>query len=926
MQFPLPTSKYLSVPLLFLLIFASFPAQELKNKNATNFSPEDEAIERMQWDLKRLADPATGKIPQDVRAREIAFSATLPNDANSYLGKSVFSTPFTSRGPWNVGGKTSAFAIDASNENRLLAGTTSGGMWLSTDGGQSWTLTNSLSQLRGANCLTQDTRPNHRNVWYYGGGNPWASAGGGGSAYFLGDGIFKSIDSGLTWQSLASTASGNPNGFTTGWQIVYSIANDISAPDSTAEIYAATYGAIYRSTNGGTSWTSVRSGNSYFTEVVATSSGIIYATLSDDGTQKGIWRSTDGITFTNITPATFPAAYNRIVMGVNPNDENEIYFLANTPGYGKKVLDFQGDAHWNSLWKYNYLSGNGDSLGGSWMDLSMNLPATGGMFDKFHTQDSYDMLVKVKPGNANVVFLGGTNLYRSTTGFQDSLHTTFIGGYEEGSAYPTINSYLNHHPDQHCLEFLPSNPNSMINANDGGVFRTDNDLDSIVSWNPLNNGYVTTMFYTVAIDHGNTNNDIICGGTQDNGTWWTNNANMTSPWKHVHGGDGAYCAIADNQSAYYFAIQNLRRLVKVSLDVNGNQTGFRRIDPIGGKGYQWMNPYLLDPNNNNIMYLAGGKYLWRNNDLSQIPLSNQYDSISTNWVQWNDSIPTALSEMTALAVSKTPANRVYYGTDKKRVYRVDNANTGTPTPIDITSTTTTALFPNTGYVSNITVDPHDGNKLMVIFSNYNVYSVFYSKDAGATWEKAGGNLEAANTISPSIRWGAILHVTDGTLYFLATSTGLYCTDTLMGTNTVWVQQGTNTIGNAVCDMIDVRESDGLVVVATHANGIYSAKITSVNDVVSSGNILNLNNELELKNYPNPFTGSTTIEFILKNTSDVRLDFWDDCGRIIESKTLNHLDAGKHTYQWDASKLKSGTYYCSMNVNGKRKVTRLIVLN
>ncbi|MFN6039852.1 MAG: T9SS type A sorting domain-containing protein, partial [Bacteroidota bacterium] len=648
------------------------------------------------------------------------------------------------------------------------------------------------------------------------------------------------------------------------------------------------------------------------------------ATLSDDGTQKGIWRSTDGISFTKIMPSDFPVAYNRIVMGINPNNENEIYFLANTPGYGKLIFDFMGDPHWNSLWKYTYVSGNGDSLGGIWQDLSANLPASGGIFDKFHTQDSYDMVVKVKPGNSNVVFIGGTNLYRSTTAFQDSLHTTYIGGYLEGSAYPVIASYQNHHPDQHCIEFLPSNPDIMLNANDGGVYRTNNDLDSVVAWIPLNNGYVTTMFYTVAIDHGNSNNHIICGGAQDNGTWWTNSSNTTNPWKHVHGGDGAYCAVADNHTSYYCAIQNLKRLVKVDLDNNGNQTAFRRIDPIGGKGFQWMNPYALDPNNNNMMYLAGGKYLWRNDDLSQIPMNNQFDSISTNWVRWNDSIPTALSEMTALAVCKVPVNRVYYGTDKKKIYRIDNANTGTPTPVDITPVSGTVLFPNTGYVSNITVDPQDGNKIMVIFSNYNVYSVFYTKDGGVSWEKVAGNLESSNISGPSVRWGAIMHVSDGTLYFLATSTGLYCTDTLQGTSTVWVQQGANTIGNAVCHMIDTRESDGLVVVATHANGMFSAKFTSINDAVTTNQLATIEKDLELKNYPNPANNQVNIEFSIINSGKVRIEIWDELGRITENVSDQNYSAGKHLLTIDLSKYKPGVYYSSVQVNGKRKVSKLII--
>ncbi|MBC7864203.1 MAG: hypothetical protein IAF38_14595, partial [Bacteroidia bacterium] len=221
-----------------------------EKKSSSGVGMEDDAGARMKWELSRLAD-STGKIPDNIRALELAFAATLPNDGLLANGKSAAAVPnFASRGPWNVGGKTSAFAIDVTNENRLLAGTTSGGMWLSTDGGTTWTMTNTLSQLKGANVLTQDKRVNHQNEWYYGGGSPWASAGGGGNAYFLGDGLFKSIDSGLTWQSVASTASGNPNAFSTGWQIVYSIANDVSAPDSITEMYAAVYGIIYRTING----------------------------------------------------------------------------------------------------------------------------------------------------------------------------------------------------------------------------------------------------------------------------------------------------------------------------------------------------------------------------------------------------------------------------------------------------------------------------------------------------------------------------------------------------------------------------------------------------------------------------------------------------------------------------------------------------
>ncbi|MBN8697806.1 MAG: T9SS type A sorting domain-containing protein [Bacteroidetes bacterium] len=877
------------------------------------------ASKRALWERKRLADPATGRIPDNIRQKELAFAATLPSDAN--LSRTI---NFTNRGPWNVGGRTRAFGIDVSNENRILAGSASGGMWLSVDGGATWNMTNTMSQLKNATCLVQDKRPGHTNVWYYGSGEAYGASASAGGAYYLGDGMFKSTDGGVTWTQITATAGGNPQQFSSNWQLFWNVANDNSAHDTISEVYAATYGAVYRSVNGGTSWTAVRTGGSYFTDVAVTSTGVVYTTLSDDGSQKGIWRSTDGVTFTNITPTGFPTAYNRIVIGINPSNENEVYFLANTPGSGKETVDWQGNSEWNSFYRYTYVTGDGAGANGTWDTLSQNLPNSGGMFDKWQVQGSYDMIVRVHPTESNIVYIGGTNLYRSTSAFNDSTNTTFIGGYEQFSALPVINSYANHHPDQHWIEFLPSNPYVMFSANDGGVFKTTNDTASSITWQSLNNGYLTTMFYTVAIDHATPNNNIIVAGAQDNGSWYTNSANPTDPWVTPRGGDGSYCAIADNQSMYYFSIQN-GKMMKATLDANGNRTAHARIDPIGLEKPQFINPYTLDPNNNNIMYLAGGKYLWRNDDLSGIPLANNWDSISTNWVRFADSVPTANSEITAVTACKVPANRVYYGTDKKRIYKVDNANVGTPTPVDISPTS----FPSAGNMSCIAVDPNDGDNVLVVFSNYNLYSLFYTSDAGANWTKVGGNLEAninGTGSGPSILWASIIPVSDGVIYMVAGSTGVYATDTLNGTSTVWVQQGANTIGNAVCDMIDYRLSDGLVVVATHSNGIFSANITSVNDIVSIKDIENSKEELYLTNYPNPMMDQTTIEYKTNKRDQVTLSIWDECGRLIETPVNTIMPAGTHNYVFNKKNLKAGLYYYSLMVGDRRKTNKLIITN
>ena len=892
---------------------------------------EDDARRRLDWEFKRLASP-DGTIPAHMREKELAFAATLPSNISlqeNSNARSMQQATWNARGPWNVGGRTRSFGVDKLNENHFIAGTPSGGIWTSADAGTSWSQLSPLANYHGISCLAQDVRNGHESTWYAGSGEPYGQSASGGSAYFIGNGMLKSTDNGATWQALAATVTNTPQSFDSFWDMEWGIALDLH--DTTNDIiYAANLGGIYKSANGGTSWTAIRGGNtsaySYFTDVAVTKdSGIVYATLSSDGPTKGIWRSVNqGVTWSLISNPLFgDSLCNRVVIGINPSNENEIYFLGNTNGIGMPDTNFMGDIEWDVLWRYTYLSGNGSGAGGMWEDLSMNLPNSErwGMFGDFNAQGSYDLVVRVKPNDPNTVFIGGTNIYRNTNRFNDTTNTRFVGGYLPYSALPVIASYPNHHPDQHTITFLPSNPDVMISTNDGGIFRTNDCTQNAPTWNSLNNGYLTSMFYTVAVDHATSGNNIIIGGAQDNGSWYTNNATLTNPWVQPNSGDGSYCAIADNQSAYYFSIQ-LGKMRRTILDGAGNVTSFARIDPIGGKGYQFINPFVLDPNNNNIMYLAGGKYLWRNDNLSTIPMIGNWDSISTNWVRWDDSVPQANVNITALAVCKTPANRVYYGTDKKRVFRIDNANTGTPIPLDISAT----AFPATGFVSCIATDPNNGDHVMVVFSNYSIYSLFYSADAGATWQKVAGNLEQTSTGSgngPSLRWASFLPVSDGMIYIVSTSIGVFATDTLKGLTTTWVNQAANTIGNEVCDMTDVRVSDGLVVMATHSHGIFSTNFISVNDIVTVHELA-ANISLDTKLYPNPTSDEVNINYEIPTNSDVEIILLDEMGRSIRTTSKKHQSKGNYSEKMNVNDLASGIYYVSIHA-GQISETKAIIV-
>jgi hypothetical protein len=826
---------------LFTLIVTHLMVTKTTINPARNLEGLINPSERLKWELKRLCDPVTGKIPYGIRAKELAYAQTLPNDY--YKSNSLFN--WTNRGPWNVGGRTRAFALDIQNENTILAGGVSGGMWRSTDGGLNWTKTTKSDQLHNVTCLKQDLRAGKQNVWYFGTGEVYGnSASESFSAFFTGDGLFKSEDNGLTWEQVLSTASGTPQ-LSNNYDLIWNIALDQSK-DTSDIIYIAAKGKLYISTDGAESWSTILNGgslSSYFTDVAVTPTGVAYATLSSDGLKKGIWRSIDGINWVKIIPSNFPPSYYRTVIAINPQNENELYFLAVTPGYGQPGVNFLGETEWHSLWKYTYIGGDGAGDNGNWVNLSENIPNNGATtFDNFYAQGSYNLTISIKPDDPNVIIIGGTNVYRSTDGFTSQNNIMQIGGYKISTTLPDFKIYPNHHPDIHVISFLPSNPNVMFTATDGGVFRTDNCLQDTVVWTSLNNGYLTTQVYAIGIDENNIN-DKILAGFQDNGNFYLNSADPKASWVMPLNGDGSFMAMSNDGNTHYLSIQN-GRIYKMAISDDGTPTAFSRIDPIGGTDYQFINPFVLDYNNNDIMYVAAGKYIWRNDSLSHLPYAGNFDSISKGWFKMGADANYSGAEITALAISKKPANRLYYGTSYKKVYRVDSANTGDPVHVCINNSYT---FPN-AYVSCIAIDPENADKVMIVYSNYNVYSLYYSEDGGTNWAKVAGNLEqfpSGTGVGPSCRWASIFHYSDSTYYLLATSAGMYYTTRLVPDSTVWTQTGNQTIGNVVCEMIKTREADGFIALGTHGAGVFSTKI-NLNSVKK-----NNKNELIVSLFPNP---------------------------------------------------------------------------
>lgn len=779
---------------------------KLADKSSKSPRVADDPYGRINFEIDKLKDPKTGKIPANIRELELKYIFSSNSGLQSKLKAGGLT--FTNSGPINVGGRTRALAIDIKNSNTILAGGVSGGLWKSTDNGASWKRVTDLDKHPSITSIAQDPREGHTDTWYYTTGEGTGNSANGRGAFYYGNGLFKSTDNGETWAPIASTASNTLSDFNA--SELFDICWNICVDPNNGDVYVATYGAIYVSKDGGDSWQKEITANGtlpQYTDVICTPAGVKYATLSSDAaTNEGIWRkgSENDATWVNITPNTFPEGYNRLVIGHAPSNTSKdiVYLLGNTPGAGS-------DGH--SFWKLTY------DTGATWEDRSQNLPTNGGGdrdVDGYNSQGSYNMVVKVAPDNEDMVFIGGTNLHRSTDGFASKNNTKWIGGYATAN---NVSSYQNHHPDVHSLVFKPDNA-TLVCGHDGGLsittdYKANVSESTPVVWSFLNNGYLTTQSYTVAIDENTRGSKILVSGFQDNGTWLASNTTSSTIWDYIGSGDGSHCQVINDGNSVLYSSQNGTTILEHNR--GGDDQYWTRVDPEGASGQLFINPYIVDAVNSKIMYYAAGQYVWRNSNIFDIP-KYQNGSATLNWEQLEVSKVTGT--VSYLASSTTPSHILYYGTSLGKLYKLENSHKVNAKQTDITGD----AFPQ-GYISSISINPQDANEVIVSFSNYGIESVFYTKDGGTNWTAVSGNLEDGTDSGngPSVRSVAIMVSPTDTTFYAGTSTGLYSTSDLNGASTSWTQEAVDKIGTTVVDMIKVRH-DGLIAVGTHGNGVFTS--------------------------------------------------------------------------------------------------------
>ena len=914
--------KYDLTGIVFLIIFiALFFVGDLYKTPINPGMPSSHLVEvgkegghssRLKFEWLRLKSPITNEIPDGIKLRSLKYAKSIPK-ANRLLVRmkgaqsNQTKLEWTLRGPYNVGGRTRGVVIDKMDPNTILAGGISGGIWRTEDHGQTWAKMTKNQQLHSVSSIIQDPRDGKTNIWYATTGELRGNSAGARGAPFRGDGIYKSTDNGYNWELITSTSTQTPESFDNNLNYSWRI----KVHPTTGHVFTASFGTIYKSEDEGTTWNAILgNGEDRYTDLTMTSKGLMIAVLGDEESDGPIMRSLDGETWINITPTNFTTSFSRLVADISESNDSIAYFIGNT-----------NDDH--IFWKYKYESDDGSGTGGSWEDRSQFLP------NDYNSQSGYDIHVRVSPTDENLVYYGGTNLYYSTDGVATTSRNFKFGGYDAA----------NHHPDQHDVILFQDEPFKVLSASDGGVHIINDHNAWDKKWESLNNGYVTTQFYTIAVDPSGFYPDLVMGGTQDNGTYETTVKDVTDPWEHVNGGDGAYCSVIHSGRAYIMSSQNGYTLIKDYSNPFDWSFGNGRYN-----NYSWaylhppefnrdedalfINPFYSDPLNDHILYYSGGKYVYRNKDvyLNKINYKQPDGGGSYESVHWEKLSKSSIGSVSAFGASiNKPAHRLYYGTSSGYLYKLENAHQKDKV-VEIRNNISGA-----GYVSGISVDPYNGDKVMVSFSSYETRSIHYSDNGGESWTDVSGNLEenpSGGGSGPSVRSVLIFPIKGGYRYFAATSTGLYSTSTLDGTSTVWNQEGVETIGNVVVDMVTGRAADGYLAIATHGNGIYTARFDSDQLAVDDTNIptgFELN-----QNYPNPFNPSTQIPFTLNEAGIVSLKVFDLAGREVTTLVNEIKAAGMHQAMWNGkdalgNAMPSGMYFYRIEANGKVQTKKMQLL-
>ncbi|MGH8232970.1 MAG: WD40/YVTN/BNR-like repeat-containing protein [Rhodanobacteraceae bacterium] len=405
-------------------------------------------------------------------------------------------------GPF-MGGRVTTVAGVPGNPNQFYVGYADGGLWETTDYGLHWhNLTDKyFSPATSGSVGAVAVAPSNPKIIYVGTGDSAPR-----NTVITGHGVYKSADGGKTWKYVGLGAT----------HIVTRILVDPKNPEV---VYVGALGhlfapnaerGVFKSTNGGKTWKKVLYVNA--DTGVATMAmdprnpDVVYASMwqvsrtpwgfSSGGPGSGLYKSVNGgVTWQNISrnPGLPTGLLGKIGVAVAPSDPDIVYAL---------VQANVGSGEPGGLYR-------SDNAGRTWKLMNTNMAITQRAF--------YYMRVFVDPKDANKIWMPNVELLVSRDGGK------------------TIKKVSTPHGDNHALWFNPSNPEILIEGNDGGATVS---LNGGRSWSTEKN-QPTGQFY-----HANLDTEFpfnIYGSQQDRGSSVgpsaANGSVLPPVWKNVIGGE-----------------------------------------------------------------------------------------------------------------------------------------------------------------------------------------------------------------------------------------------------------------------------------------------------------------------------------------------------------------------------------------------------
>ncbi|HVE78473.1 MAG TPA: glycosyl hydrolase, partial [Gemmatimonadaceae bacterium] len=463
-----------------------------------------------------------------------------------------------------------------------------GGVWRTTNGGQSWQnvsddRANDGGDIAGVGAIA--VAPSDPNVIYVGGGerDPREDV-------TYGQGMYRSTDGGESWQHL---------GLADTHQITAIRVHPSNADVAYVTALGHTFGAnaergVYRTNDGGKTWRKALflDDSTGFIDLTMdpTNPRILYAAawkfrrmpwgMNQGGGRTGIWKTADGgDTWTELTanPGIPKGPLGRIGLAVSPAMPNRVYASIEAPDSSGGIF-------------------RTDDAGTTWTRVNGE--------QKFHVRAWYYSTIVADPVDANTVYVLNLGTWRSVDG---------------GTTYTRIRVP---HGDCHMLWIDPKDPSRMIHGNDGGATVS---FDAGESWSSIYN-QPTAQFYHVTTD--NQFPYRIYGAQQDNTTLSMpsrsdDGAIGYSQMYSVGGGENAYIAIQPDDPNIVYAGLYMGLLTRYDHRTRSTKDISVWLDNYDGipaaqvpYRFQWTFPVLISPHDSTVLYVSS-QYVHRSTDRGQ---------------------------------------------------------------------------------------------------------------------------------------------------------------------------------------------------------------------------------------------------------------------------------------------------------------------